>query len=126
MKTIIAGSRTILDYELVKQAIKEADFIITEIVSGRAVGPDMLGEKYAMEHNIPIARFPADWNKYGKGAGHIRNKEMANYADQLILVWDGESNGSRSMLGYAQKKGLKIYEKIVDVRFKKVSLFDFI
>lgn len=55
MKTIIAGSRTINDYLLVKKligrAIKYYRVDITEVVSGGAIGVDKLGEKWlkAME-----------------------------------------------------------------------------
>ncbi len=49
--------------------------------------------------------------------GHNRNKEMALYAEALILVWDGKSSGSQSMLKLAKERGLKIYEKIVEDDF---------
>ena len=86
MKTIIAGSRGITDYSVVKQAIAESKYEITEIVSGGARGVDILGERYARESNIPIKRFLPDWDKFGKKAGILRNQDMGNYADALIAV----------------------------------------
>lgn len=110
MKTIIAGSRTIQDYAAVERAVQESGFEITQVVSGCARGVDELGKQWGYRHDIPIANFPADWGTYGKQAGPIRNAAMAQYAEALILVWNGTSPGSRNMLEAAQKHGLKIFE----------------
>jgi len=113
MKTIIAGSRDITEYDLVVQAIAESGFVITEVVCGMAKGVDMLGYRYAKDHRIPIKEFPADWNKHGRAAGPIRNKEMALYAEALIALWDGESRGTKNMIDLATKQGLRVYVKRV-------------
>lgn len=109
MKTIIAGSRGVTDYNIVLEAIKQSGFEITEVVSGTARGVDKLGERYAVENVIPITRFVPDWNKHGKRAGFLRNAEMGDYADALVAVWDGESRGTKQMIDYAIKKGLKVF-----------------
>lgn len=114
MKTIIAGSRDITDYSLVMEAIQESEFEISEVVSGTAKGVDRLGELWATNHKIPVKHYPADWNKYGKSAGPIRNQEMANYADALIAVWDGKSRGTKNMIDQAKEKGLKVYVRCLD------------
>lgn len=116
-KVIIAGSRTIKDYLLVKSIILESKFKIDEVVCGEANGVDSLGKRWAQENNIPIQSFPADWKIYGRAAGYIRNGQMANYGNHLILIWTGDiksSPGSRNMLKLAQEKGLTIFEKIVE------------
>lgn len=79
------------------------------MVSGGASGVDLYGEKWARKNDIPIKRFPADWAKYGKRAGLIRNVEMANYADGLIAIWDGQSRGTKHMIDVAKDKGLVVY-----------------
>ncbi len=88
MKTIIAGSRDIKLYSIVEKSIQQSGFEITTIISGTANGVDKLGEEYAKKHNLPILYFPANWDKYGKSAGYIRNDEMAKNAEALIAVWD--------------------------------------
>lgn len=113
MKTIIAGSRGIDEYQLVVEAIQESGFKITEIVSGEARGPDTLGEQWGQAHGIPIARFPAKWDVHGKSAGFIRNNLMSSYAEALVAVWDGKSRGTRHMIESARKKGLKVYVKVI-------------
>lgn len=109
MKCIIAGSRTILDYQVVKKAIVDSGWDITEVVSGKAPGVDTLGELWAKNNGIPVKPFPANWEAYYTQAGPIRNRQMAEYADALILVWDGNSSGSRDMLKKAKTQKLKIY-----------------
>lgn len=111
MKVIIAGSRTITDYDLVVKAVIESGFTITEVVCGLAKGPDTLGEQYAIENNIPIAYFPADWSGKGRVAGALRNKQMGDYSDAVIAIWDGKSSGTKHMIDYAKKKGLLVYVK---------------
>jgi len=113
MKVVIAGTRTFNDYEMLKKA---CDFLLQsqdeiEIVSGAANGADKLGERYAAEMGYPIKKFPADWEGKGKRAGFIRNSEMAEYADAVIVFWDGLSRGSEMMIKLAKEKGLptKIY-----------------
>jgi len=98
MKIVIAGSRTITNYDEVLTAIKGSPFVITEVVSGRARGVDSLGEYYAKQNNLACSYFPADWNTHGRRAGPIRNAEMARYADAAIIVWDGVSTGSANMI----------------------------
>ena len=83
---------------------------ITEVVSGTAIGADSLGETWALQHNIPIKRFPAKWKRYGKSAGPIRNKQMAKYANALVLFWDGKSRGSANMLKIAHELELQVHE----------------
>jgi len=103
MKVIIAGSRTCSDHESIIVSIKEADIDITEVVCGEASGADKLGKEWAEKNSIPVKSFPADWNKYGKSAGPIRNKEMAKYADSLIAIWDGSSRGTKNMINEMNK-----------------------
>jgi hypothetical protein len=109
MKTIIAGGRTVTKPILLLEAVNIAGFTITEVVCGKACGADTLGEEWAKERNIPITYFPADWEKYGKSAGFIRNAQMADHAEALIALWDGSSKGTGNMIELAKKKGLKIY-----------------
>lgn len=106
MKTIIAGSRSFNNYERLKEVCTA--YSISEVVSGTARGADQLGERYAEEEGIPVKRFPADWAKYGKRAGYLRNEEMAAYAEQLIAFWDGESRGTKHMIDLAERYGLKV------------------
>ncbi len=109
MKVIIAGSREITDYNLVKKAVESCPFEITEIVSGGARGVDKLGERYAKEHNIKVSVFPADWSTYGKAAGIIRNEIMGCAADALIAIQLEPTKGTQHMISFMKEIGKPYY-----------------
>lgn len=118
MKLIIAGSRHFnFSHEFLEILINKmiGPFHPDEIVSGGATGIDSSGEDLADRKNITLKRFPADWDKHGKAAGPIRNKEMVEYADALILIWDGESRGSANMKQEMLKLDKPVYEVILKV-----------
>ena len=130
LKLIIAGGRDFKNYPLLQREVDNfIQYLMTngeiepspeiEIVSGKQVtkpsytdrktwhGADYLGELYAESYNIPVKPFPADWNgKYGRGAGMIRNEQMAQYADACICFWDGISRGTKNMIDNANKYNL--------------------
>lgn len=116
MKVIIAGSRhyngdPYAMKAVVEQAIHESGFYddITEVVCGMARGVDECGRQWAIQNNIPVKPFPADWMAHGKAAGPIRNRQMAEYSDALVALWDGTSKGTRSMIDEARKRNLRVY-----------------
>jgi predicted Rossmann-fold nucleotide-binding protein len=122
MKIIVAGSRDITNYDSVKKAIKIGRSFfegeITEIVSGGCRGVDQLGELFAFYNDLPIKLFEAQWKKYGRAAGPIRNKEMAKYADGLIaLLPGGESRGTKNMIELAQKANIPVFIYYPDGKF---------
>lgn len=108
-KVIIAGGRDFDDYDFLEKSIDELNIEIGEVVSGKAPGVDTLGEKYAESKGISVKEFPADWSSFGRAAGPIRNKQMAEYADVLVAFWDQKSKGTKSMINLALKNGLKVY-----------------
>ncbi len=110
MKVIIAGGRSFDNYELLCEKCTKilSNSKDIEIVSGTANGADKLGERFANENGYSIKKFPANWDKHGKSAGYIRNKEMALYADALIAFWDGKSKGTALMISLAKGYNLKV------------------
>lgn len=114
MKTIIAGSRTILNYWEVEKSVKDSGFLISEVVCGGANGVDSLGRKWGKNNQIPVKEFLANWNQFGKRAGYLRNEQMAEYADALIAVWDGKSKGTKHMIELAKHKGLEVFVREMD------------
>lgn len=106
MKTIIAGGRNTL---LTKKDCERLDELpITIVISGGARGVDADGETYAKNKNLPVRVFPADWRRLGNSAGPIRNRQMAQYADAVVLFPGGR--GTDSMLREAIKAKLKIWD----------------
>lgn len=109
MKTIIAGSREATSYISLIIAVFESNISISTIISGGARGADKLGEIYAKRNNIPLEIFEANWDVYGKRAGMIRNRQMAENADALIALWDGKSKGTQNMIKTARELNLEVF-----------------
>lgn len=111
MKTIIAGTRTFDDYDLAEMVLDSIGSVITEVVCGGAKGADTIGQLWAEKNGVPCRFFFPSWNTHGKSAGMIRNIRMGDYADALVLFWDGKSSGSKHMMNYMQalKKPVTIY-----------------
>ena len=94
-------------------ALDSCPWEITSVVCGCARGPDTMGEEWAKEACIPVKYFPANWDKFGKGAGTIRNGHMAHNADALIAIWDGHSSGTAHMIHLARSKKLKVHIHLI-------------
>lgn len=109
MKTIIAGSRDIEDYELLKRVMQNVPWEITEVISGGYKGVDTLAIRWAEEKKIPCIVMKANWTSFGPAAGPIRNSEMAKVGEALVLVWDGHSKGSKDILARMRKKRTACY-----------------
>lgn len=113
-RVIIAGGREFNDYQYLKDSM---DYFLQNIgddisvVCGMARGADTLGEQYAKEKGYEVRYFPADWDKYGKAAGYIRNEEMAENADALVAFWNGSSRGTKHMIDIANKHKLMVRVK---------------
>lgn len=100
MKLAIVGSRSITDFNL-DSYIPEN---VTEIVSGGARGVDRLAEKYAKDHNIKFTVFLPDYEGHGRAAPILRDREIIEYADKILAIWDGESKGTRFMINESHRQ----------------------
>jgi hypothetical protein len=114
VKLIIAGSRTFTNYDFLEETILiNFDIEDLEIVCGEARGADLLGREFAEDYNLKIHSYPANWEKHGKSAGHIRNAAMGKEADFLLAFWDGKSKGTQGMINY-MKKNNKGYQVVTN------------
>ena len=109
-KLIVAGGRDFDSYGRVSEEINHlANGELAEravsIVSGMARGADRMAFQFAKENNVQVYEFPADWGTHGKAAGHIRNAEMAKFADGLLAFWDGKSRGTANMIQTMERMG---------------------
>ena len=112
MKLLIAGSRTIVDFDLSKYIGAEVDTIL----SGGAKGIDTLAEEYADKHRLSKIILRPRYDLYGKAAPIKRNEELVDMADKVLIVWDGISKGTKSTITYAEKlnKDIEVIENPAD------------
>ncbi len=108
---IVAGSRDIDDYDFVsdqiRKFIKRNCFVDNvSIISGHAKGVDLLGERFADDNDLNLIIVPAQWDKFGKRAGYLRNQDMAELATHCLVICANNSKGSMHMYNIAKSKGL--------------------
>ena len=102
MRIAIVGSRGINSVELKKFLPEECD----EIVTGGAKGVDTYAEEFAVKNGIKVKVFLPAYEKYGRAAPIVRNKQIVDYSDRVIAFWDGVSKGTLSVIKYCDKKGV--------------------
>lgn len=103
MITAVIGSRTFDDYVMLAATL--ASEPISELLTGGATGADTLAARYAQEQGLTLTEIPADWNKYGRSAGPIRNAELIKQAERVIAFWDGQSPGTKDTISKARAAG---------------------
>ena len=104
MKIMVAGSRSITEFDLSEYIPKNAELII----SGGASGIDTLAEKFADKHRISKLVIYPNYKLYGKAAPLKRNEIMVDIADDILIIWDGKSRGTKYTVEYAKKKNKNV------------------
>ena len=108
MRVLVCGGREYADAARVTEVLDAQS--ITVIIEGCARGADSLAEDYARTHRIPVRHFPADWERNGKAAGHIRNREMlVQGRPDLVIAFPG-GRGTANMVGQARLAGVRVIE----------------
>jgi hypothetical protein len=84
----------------------------TIIIEGECRGADIQSRLSATKYGLEVERYPANWEKYGKGAGVIRNKEMLEKGKPDLVVAFHEnltkSKGTKNMIMQAKAQGVPI------------------
>jgi Protein of unknown function (DUF2493). len=109
MRILVCGSRHFNDYELLSKTLGGIPDI-TYIIEGEARGADRLSAQWAERMGVPVQRFPADWDHYGKRAGPIRNLQMLREGkpDMVVAFLAPNSRGTKNMIEIAQKAGIPV------------------
>ena len=111
MRVLCCGDRNWSSYKIIRRELEKlrSDTIIIE---GCANGADSISGDIASEIGYRLLEFPADWNKYGRAAGPIRNKQMLDEGKpDLVLAFHSNienSRGTKNMIEQAKKRGIVI------------------
>lgn len=108
MKLLIAGSRSITDFDISPYIPKDTEYII----SGDAKGVDKLAEAYADKMKLSKIIMRPQYSLYKRGASLKRNQIMVDMCDRVLVFWDGHSRGTKYTIDYAKRTG-----KPIDVVF---------
>lgn len=104
MKLAIIGSRTVNQISI-ELYIPENT---TEIVSGGAKGVDTLAREFAEKQGLPLTEFLPDYARYKRAAPLKRNEKIADYADEVLAFWDGQSKGTAHTIKEFERRGKKV------------------
>lgn len=114
-KLIVAGSRSFDNYGRMEKdldrllAVKVSEGEAIMIITGACPrGADALAARYAAARGFELREFPANWDRWKKLAGPIRNRHMAEFGHALVAYWDGSSRGTADMIRQAEICGLRI------------------
>lgn len=68
-----------------------------------------LVQMYAKEKNISVKSFQANWKLYGNNADKMRDKEMIDFADELVVFEDDENERMNFLKSLAVEKGIEVH-----------------
>jgi len=113
MKLVVCGGR---DYNEAEYMFGYLDAVVehvlpkvTMVLLGACpTGADQHAMRWAKYRNLGYKFFPADWDKHGRAAGPIRNRQMAEEGDYLVAFPGGR--GTQSMIGLARSHDLVVIE----------------
>jgi hypothetical protein len=114
-RILITGSRDWTDRDAIRgallRAIRAADVRAANVtvIHGGARGADTIADVIARHFGCLVKRYPADWKRYGRSAGHRRNAEMVSLGADICLGFPlGESRGTRGCMTLAHNAGIPV------------------
>ena len=108
-RLLVCGSRGITDKDWIFSQIESywyehlACYSDPIMIEGAARGVDLIAKAYAVENDWKVEEYPAEWEKHGRGAGYIRNDIMVKAADEVLILLDGESRGTKNDIDLCKK-----------------------
>ena len=112
MKLAIVGSRGLIVNNIEKYILDLSE--IDMIISGGAKGIDTCAKEFAINNGIILNEILPDYQKFGRAAPLIRNRQIIKTADKVFVFWDGKSKGTRFVINELKKDNKKyslyIYE----------------
>jgi len=109
MRLLVTGGRDFADRDFLFATLDRlhAEHGFTLLIHGDARGADRLAGEWAQERGVPILACPADWKRFGRGAGPKRNRQMLAEKPDLVVAFPGDSD-TRHMVIIAEEAGAKV------------------
>jgi SLOG family YspA-like protein len=107
-RVLVCGGREYNDTKRVNRAMREVQerYGIACVIEGGARGADYLAKLWAEGQGIPVIEMRANWNRYGKRAGHIRNGWMIEHGKPDLIVAFPGGRGTEDMCAQTSAAGL--------------------
>lgn len=110
VRVLICGGRSYQDEAPIRAALAALPADARIIHGGCRKGADSIADAAARQLALSVTVFPANWGKYGRAAGPIRNRQMLDEGqpDKVIAFWDGVSHGTGDMVRRAMSAGVPV------------------
>lgn len=116
-RVVVTGGRNYHNSQMVKSVLIHLRQVVVAqqssrplVVHGAAAGLDSLVGEYCDRLDIPVAEFPAQWNRYKGRAGPRRNAEMLDVVEpQVVIAFPGGS-GTRDCVNAAKRRRIPVLE----------------
>jgi hypothetical protein len=114
MRVLVCGDRNWTDQDLVDSTLDtiHAETPISCIIEGEARGADKAGRSWAERRGVSFMPFPANWAKFGKAAGPIRNRQQFKEGEpDLGVAFHDDlehSRGTKDMVGVLEAAGIPV------------------
>ena len=109
MRVLVCGDRHWTDRGAILDRLKRLP-PGTVIIHGAAKGADTIAGEVAVSLGFAVEPYPADWKRYGRAAGPIRNAKMLQDGKpDLVIAFHADieaSKGTKNMLGLARASGI--------------------
>jgi hypothetical protein len=109
MRVLVTGGRGFSNRTLLFATLDRlhASHAFTALVHGGASGADRLAGEWAASRGIPVKVHPADWQKYGRAAGPVRNQRMIAEKPDMVVAFPG-GRGTADMVRRARQAGIEL------------------
>lgn len=105
----MTGSRTWDDHETIRRALEDVAEPGIELIVGDARGADQIAATVATELGWDVYVFGADWDRHGRAAGPIRNREMLDTQPDVVLAFQRDrSKGTQDTVDEATRRGIEV------------------
>jgi hypothetical protein len=112
MKILVTGGRDYADWDHVRSVLAEYRDRSPSVIQGGASGADALAGWTAALLGYPSRAYPANWEKWGKAAGAIRNREMLDLEPDLVIAFPG-GRGTADCVREARRRGIAVRDERV-------------
>jgi hypothetical protein len=113
MKVLVCGGRNFDKATLLFSTLEKLG--VTHLIHGGASGADALAHEWAVANNVPVTPFPADWNRFFKAAGPLRNRQMLVEGKPDLVVAFAGGRGTADMIRQAEAAGVQVVKVGDDV-----------
>jgi hypothetical protein len=109
MKVLVTGGRGFSNPTLLFTTLDHlyVDHAFTTLIHGGASGADRLAGEWAASRGISVEVYPADWQKYGRAAGPIRNQRMIDRKPDMVVAFPG-GRGTADLVRRARQAGVEL------------------